>query len=388
MARTVAILGAGVAGLVTAQRLRPLLVPEDRVVVVDRRLDTSLGLSVLWVLRGWRAPAEVTGRVDPASLPGVELVEDEILGIDLDRRTVHTAGTVIRYDALVLALGSELDVHSTPGLAAAMDTGSAHECFTLAGAAPLRSRLEATERGRIAVVVAGVPFKCPAAPFEAALLAADLVRTRRPGAPIQIDAYTPDPMPMPVAGPAVGEGLVGLLKRHEIGFFGGHVLESVDGQRRELLFAERDRVGYDVLAVVPRHRPPAVVRELELGPGGWVPVDARTLASRVDGVWAAGDITALALANGKPLPKAAVFAEGEAEVVANGVARFLGHPAPEPWYEGVGSCYIEVGGHVAAKGVGQFFAEPAPVVTLYEPSVEYHEEKQAQEADWLQRWVE
>ena len=107
-----------------------------------------------------------------------------------------------------------------------------------------------------------------------------------------------------------------------------------------------------VLAVVPRHRPPEVVRELGLSPAGWVPVDARTLATSVEGVWAAGDITALALPNGKPLPKAAVFAEGEAEVVANRVARFLGRPAPELRYEGVGSCYIEVGGHVAAKGEG------------------------------------
>jgi sulfide:quinone oxidoreductase len=386
MARTVVILGAGAGGLVTAEQLRPLLPAEDRIVVVDRSLDTSLGLSVLWVLRGWREPADVTARINPASLPGVELVEEEVLSVDLERRTVRTAGTTFGYDALVLALGSELDIDATPGLRPAMEAGQAYECFSLAGAAALRRGLEEAGPGRVVVAVAGTPFKCPAAPFEAALLAADLLWSTKPSSSYQVHAFTPDSLPMPVAGPEVGEGLVALLKQHEIGFFGGHALESVDGEGRELLFAEQGRVPYDVLAVVPRHRPPRVVQELGLSPAGWVPVDASTLATSVEGVWAVGDVTTLVLANGKPLPKAAVFAEGEAEVVANGVARYLGQPAPEPRYDGVGSCYIEVGGHQAAKGDGRFFEEPAPVVALYEPSMQFHEEKRAQEADWLRRW--
>lgn len=386
MARTVAVLGAGGGGLPAAERLRRLLPAEDRIVLVDRSLDTSLGLSVLWVLRGWREPADVTVRIDPARLPGVELLQDEIVRLDLDRRTVHTAGTAIAYDALVLALGSELDLDATPGLRPAVDAGLAYECYTLAGAAALRRRLEAARPGRVVFAVAGVPFKCPAAPFEAALLAADLLRSATPGTPFQVDAFTPDPLPMLVAGRAVGEGLVDLLKQHGIGFFGGHALESVDGEGGELRFADKDRVGYDVLAVVPRHRPPQAIRDLGLGPAGWVPVDPRTLATSVDGVWAIGDVTTLTLPNGKPLPKAAVFADGEAEVAADGVARYLGYPAPEPWYDGRGSCYIEVGSHLAAKGEGHFLEDPAPVVSLYDPSAEFHDEKQAQEADWLRRW--
>lgn len=386
MSRTVVVLGAGVGGLTTAQHLRRLLPADDRVVVVDRSLDTSLGLSVLWVLRGWREPADVTVRIDPGALPGVELLEDEILGIDPDRRTVHTAGATLRHDALVIALGSDLDVAATPGLDHAIDAGLAHECFTLAGAAALRRRLESTDRGRVVVAVAGTPFKCPAAPFEAALLAADLVRSTGPRKTFQVDAYTPDPLPMPVAGPVVGEALVGLLKQHEIGFYGNHALAAVDGEPAELHFGDGQRTGYDVLAVVPRHRPPRVVGELGLSPQGWIPVDARTLTTPLDGVWALGDVTTLVLPNGKPLPKAAVFAEGEAAVVANGVARALGVPAPEPWFDGFGSCYIELGGHVAAKGEGRFLADGGPVVTLHEPAAAYHDEKRAQETDWLRRW--
>lgn len=386
MPHTVAVLGAGSGGLVTAQHLRGLLPDEDRVVLIDRTLETSLGLSVLWVLRGWREPADVTARIKQSSLPGVELVRAEITRIDLDRRTVRTDGPTIEYDALVLSLGSELDVDATPGLRSAIKRGAAFECFSIAGAAALRRQLETTQSGRVAVAVAGVPFKCPAAPFEAAMLAADLVRSATPHSSFEVDAFTPDPLPMAVAGPLVGEGLVDLLKQQEVGFHGGHALESVDGRWRKMVFADQGRVPYDVLAVVPRHRPPKVVRDLGLSPAGWIPVDARTLRTAVAGVWALGDVTTLLLANGKPLPKAAVFAEGEAEVVANSVARYLGQRASDEPYDGFGSCYIEIGGHVAAKGDGQFFAEPAPTVTLFEPSAKFHREKQAQETSWLRRW--
>jgi sulfide:quinone oxidoreductase len=386
MAKTVAVLGAGSGGLVTAERLRSLLPDEDRIVLVDRSLTTSLGLSVLWVLRGWREPANVTTRIKQASLPGVELVRAEVTRIDLDLRTVRTDGPTIRYDALVIALGGELHIDGTPGLRSAIDRGTAFECFSLAGAAALRRQLETTQQGRIAVAIAGVPFKCPAAPFEAAMLAADLVRSARPRSSFQVDTFTPDPLPMAVAGPLVGEGLVDLLKQQEVGFHGGHALEAVDNRWRKLVFTDHGRVPYDVLAVVPRHRPPKVVRDLGLSPTGWIPVNAQTLETSIGGVWAVGDVTALLLPNGKPLPKAAVFAQGEAEVVANNVARYLGATAPDKPYDGLGSCYIEIGGHVAAKGEGHFFAEPAPSVTLFEPSPKFHREKRTQETAWLRRW--
>lgn len=386
MPRTVAVLGAGVGGLTTAVRLRRLLPDADRIVLVDRSLGSSLGLSSLWVLRGWRRPEDVQVRIAPSRLPGVELVEENILAIDPGRRTVTTSAREISYDALVIALGCELDAAATPGLAGALNNGTAHEYYTLAGADRLRRRLAGLDAGRVVFAVAGLPFKCPAAPYEAALLAADLLRSGGAPHPAQVDVYTPEPLPMPVAGPAVGEGLVAMLKEHEIGFHPDRAVASVDAQAGRLCFADGQCERYDVLAVVPRHRPPRVVAELGLSEAGWVPVDARTLATGLDGVWALGDVTALTLPIGKPLPKAAVFAEGQAEAVACGIARHFGRAAPEPRFDGRGSCYIEMGGHMAAKGDGEFFAESGPAVTLYEPSTRYHDEKKAQEADWLRRW--
>ncbi|HEX6468241.1 MAG TPA: FAD/NAD(P)-binding oxidoreductase [Streptosporangiaceae bacterium] len=387
MPRTVAVLGAGVGGLLTAHHLRRTLPDADRVVLVDRDFQASLGLSLLWVLRGWRRREDVRVRVSAAALPGVELVWGEVRAIRPDRRVVETGGGELSYDALVIALGSELDPAGTPGFAEALGAGAAHEFYTLDGAAALRRHLNRFAGGRVVVAIAGLPFKCPAAPFEAAMLAADALRGAPARPAFQVDAYTPDPLPMPVAGPAVGEALVAMLKEHEIGFYPGQTVASVDAGGRELCFADGRRVGYDVLALVPRHRPPRVVADLGLSQAGWVPVDAATLATELDGVWALGDVTALTLPNGKPLPKAAVFAEGEAEVVAAGVARHLGYPAPDLRFDGRGSCYIEIGDRRSAKGEGLFFESPAPVVTLHEPSRAFHNEKRAQEADWLRRWA-
>ncbi|TKK91373.1 NAD(P)/FAD-dependent oxidoreductase [Herbidospora galbida] len=377
MTKIVIVLGAGAGGLTAAEALRERLPAHDRVLLVDHSFDGVLGLSLLWVMRGWRTPERVRVRPAPESLPGVEMIKASVQRVDVQARRVHTDAGILDCDALVVALGADLDAGAVPGLAEALDSGRAGEFYTLNGAAAMREKLTDLRNGRLAVLVAGVPFKCPAAPFEGALLAADLLTETGARDRVTIDVFTPDPLPMPVAGQAVGQALVGMLTQSGIGFHGQHAIESVgDG---ELLFAGGARERYDLLAVVPPHRPPAAL-------GGWLPVAPRTFATETAGVWAIGDASALILPNGKPLPKAAVFAEGAADVVADGVARHLGYQAPEPWFDGMGSCYIELGDRVAAKGEGDFLRDPAPEVTLFDPSPLFHEEKADQEGNWLKRW--
>jgi sulfide:quinone oxidoreductase len=386
MSKTVVILGAGVGGLTTADTLRPLLPPEDRIILVDKSFDGTLGLSLLWVLRGWRRPDEVRVRPTAASLPGVELITATADSIDVPAQEVHTDNGVIRYDALVIALGATLNDAAVPGLAEAFDAGVAGQFYTLDGATELHAKVDALDRGRIAVLIAGVPFKCPAAPFEAAFLIAAQLGDRFANGAVQIDTFSPDRLPMPVAGPVVGEALVAMLTERGIGFHPRKAITRVDAGERTLHFDDGTSEPFDLLAVVPPHVPSAAARSAGLSEAGWIPVDPHTLSTRVDNVWAIGDATVLTLANGKPLPKAAVFAEAQAGVVACGVARHLGHAAPERRFTGEGACYVEAGDRRAAKGEGHFLSAPAPSVTLYPASTAFHEEKVAQERAWLKRW--
>jgi len=384
--KTVVVLGAGVGGLSAATALRGALPSEDKIVLADRSFDGVLGLSLLWVLRGWRTPDQVRVSPSKAALPGVDLLTTSVETIDTEAKTVHTADGPVSYDALVVALGASLNTAAVPGLQEALDAGVAGQFYTLDGAARLHQQISEIQSGRIIVLVAAVPFKCPAAPFEAAMLIADQLGDKHANGQIRVDTYTPDPLPMPVAGPDVGKALVSMMQGKNVGFYGEKTVTGIDVSGRTVMFADGTAETFDLLAVVPPHAPTAAAKSTGLGPAGWIPVDPQTLATKADGVWAIGDTTALLLANGKPLPKAAVFAEGEADVVAHQVARSLGYDVPDKRFNGDGACYVEVGANQAAKGAGNFFTDPAPQVTLYEPSAEYHQEKVAQEADWIARW--
>jgi sulfide:quinone oxidoreductase len=388
MSKTVVVLGAGVGGLTAAAELRKVLPAQDRIVLVDRSFTGSLGLSLLWVMRGWRTPEQVRVKPTAAALPGVEMVTAEVDRIDAAEQTVHChhAGP-IRYDALVIALGAALDASAVPGLSQALESGVAGQFYTLDGAADMHRRIEALESGRVIVLVLGVPFKCPAAPFEAAFLIADQLGAKYSSGAVRVDVFTPDSLPMPVAGPEVGNALVAMMGAKGIGFQGGKSATRVHPDTRTVEFADGTTESFDHLAVVPPHRSPAAaVMSSGLGPTGWIPVDPLTLATSLPGVWAIGDATALMLPNGKPLPKAAVFAQAEAEVAAHQVAHHLGYDAPDTRFTGDGACYVEIGGGLAAKGEGNFLTSPAPQIALRDPSPGYHAEKEQEERDWLARW--
>jgi sulfide:quinone oxidoreductase len=117
-----------------------------------------------------------------------------------------------------------------------------------------------------------------------------------------------------------------------------------------------------------------------------VPVDRATLATRHERVLAIGDVAAIKLPVGLPLPKAGVFAHAEAKVVAHNIAAELtGRGAPAA-FDGVGYCFVEMGDGVAAYAKGNFYAEPAPAMTLRSPSRLWHWGKIYFEKWWLRRW--
>ena len=379
---TVVVLGGGTGGVVAARRLRRELAAEDRVVVVERDPVYRFAPSFLWVLTGERQPEQISADLRRLRRRGIELVEAEVRAIDSDARLVETSNGTIAYDRLVVALGAEL----APGLLPGFED-AAQNVYTLNGALAAGRALEGFDGGRVAVLVSRLPYKCPAAPYETALLAEALLRRRGVRDRSSVDVYTPEPFPMPTAGPATGEAVRGILASRGIGFHPEQAVERIEPGARELVRADGERVPFDLLLGVPPHRAPAVLGEGALaGETGYVPVDRQTLATEVEGVFAIGDVVSIPIAGGRFLPKAGVFAHGQAEVAAKRIAAELRGRAPTPEFDGKGGCFLELGDGVAAYASGDFYAEPAPQVRLRPPGRRWHLGKVAFERYWLWRW--
>ena len=193
---------------------------------------------------------------------------------------------------------------------------------------------------------------------------------------------------MPTAGPVLGEALAGILAKRGIGFHPSQAIERIDPQARELVLAGGQRAGYDLLLGIPAHHPPEAAATSGLAGGtGFLPVDPATLATSAEGVFAIGDVTTIPLAGGKFLPKAGVFAEAEAKVVARNIAAELAGRQPTATFNGSGACFVELGDGRAAFAAGNFYASGGPQVRLRRPGRHWHLAKVAFEQYWMHRWL-
>ena len=370
-------------GLVAAKRLRRSLGGGHHITVVDRARHHLFQPSLLWVADGTRRPEHLTRPLSRLNRRGVSFRLGAVEGLDLSAQRVRLDEGDVPYDYLLLAPGAELRPEALPGL-----TQAGRNLYTLDGAAGLNADLSRFEGGRLVVLVGAMPFKCPAAPYEAAMLIEARLRTQGVRRRSEIAVYTPEPQPMPVAGPALGAAVRDMLASRGIEYFPGHRPLAVEPGTRTIQFETGDVARYDLLAYVPPHAAPGFVVDAGLAPpGGWVNVDPKTLATGAEHVWAVGDVTGIPLANGKALPKAGVFAEGQADVVARNIAALARGAAPTTTYKGEGACFLELGGGQAGFATGDFYATPDPVVQLKTPGRRWHWAKVLFERTWFPRWL-
>jgi sulfide:quinone oxidoreductase len=377
--KTILILGGGVGGVATARALRRRLPTKHRVVLVDREPDHVFAPSLLWLMVGRRTAEAITRPLARLARKGIDVRIGNVEHIDPDRRVVTVAGEALPADYLVITLGAELAPASIPGLAQA-----GHNFYSRSGAESLWTTLRHLRAGRIVVLTAAPAYKCPAAPYEGAMLIEDWHRRHGLRDRVQIEMYAAEPAPMGAAGPHVSSAVRQLLAGRGIPYHPEHQVTAVDADLKRLTFANGAVVDFDVLAYVPPHRAPAVIRESGLaGESGWMSVDRHTLQTKWPNVYAIGDVVSIPLALGKPLPKAGVFAHKEADVVAENIAHAIAGQVQSARFDGHGDCFIEIGGGKAGFGGGNFYAEPKPAVALRQPSWRWHFGKVWVEKSWL-----
>jgi sulfide:quinone oxidoreductase len=377
--KRVLILGGGFGGCAAARRLKQQLDDKDEVILVDRRDYFMVGFRKTWALTGQSTLEAGQRPLDSLTRLGIRVMRDPVTRIDPAGRAAWMGDQRISADALVVALGAELAPEAIPGF-----QEHAYNVYDPQEIPRAAQALTEFKGGTLLIGIFGVPYKCPPAPYEMALLVRDALEAR--GVEAAIEVFTPQPVSMPILGQTGCDIVEGRLAGRGITFLPNRKASAVEDGH--VVFAN-ERRRFDLLFGVPPHRPPAVVHESGLvGETGWVTVNSRTLETPFPGVFAIGDVVQVAMANGKPLPKAGVFAEAMGETVADRIAASFTGQESEATFTGEGGCYLEVGGGQAMMIKGHFMAVPAPEVALIDASSTLLDEKHSFETQRLQAWFE
>ncbi|MGH2400122.1 MAG: FAD-dependent oxidoreductase, partial [bacterium] len=167
------ILGGGFGGITAALELRRSLNGDHVITLVDRRPSFMMGLRKLWVLTGRGTPGDGTRPLSALSTKGITLRQATVTNIDPASRSVTTDMGTLVYDHLVIALGAESRPDLVPGFSSAV-----FNLYDAADVERLAARVKSFAAGRVVIGILGVPYKCPPAPYEAALLLHDLFEQR------------------------------------------------------------------------------------------------------------------------------------------------------------------------------------------------------------------
>lgn len=354
MKPTILVLGGGIGGVHAAKELSREIGNEDginlaRILVFERKKQSLYAPSLTWLMVGKREPDDIYKELSKIEYNGVEVVEGEIEKVDPTAKTVTSNGTTYEGDYIIASLG--VAQNNT-----ANQIPEGHNFYTVNGAESFHSALKSFSGNRISILVSSIPYKSPVAPYEAAMLVDNYLRENDKREGIEIHLYTPEEKPMPFANPEISTRVVELMDEKEIHYHPNHQFVESKEDKIEFRTGSDDTITVDpgLLAYTPEHTAPNVLSEAGLvGDSGWVEPNPDTLETIYDNVYVIGDVIELSGEKNRPMPKAGIFAQHQAEVVAHNIARKIAGKSPDKTFKYKGS-YILDSGNRADKISGDF----------------------------------
>ncbi|EGP94634.1 NAD(P)/FAD-dependent oxidoreductase [Nitrosarchaeum koreense] len=375
------ILGGGFGGLAAANEIRNNLTSSQvKITVIDKKDWFMVGFAKLWIIKGIRTFENSIGSLNQLIKKEINFLKEEIIQIDLQNKQIKTTTKTLSYDFLIIAMGAVLAPEKIPGLSENGMNLYDHNQLT-----EIHKKIKNMRSGNIAISIMGMPYKCPPAPFEASLLIDSMLRDAGVRESIQIHFYSPAPITLPAAGPEISKKILSLINSENIIFHDSCKIKSVE--KNKLIFQNGEEANFDLLLAVPPHVAPKVIYESGLAKeGGFIPIN-RDCKTPFENVYAVGDVTTLTVIDTMTVPKAGVFAEGEAITVAQNIISNIQSKNGLLLFDGKGGCFLESGRDTASIIEVDMFTESKPTTKLTESTAKHLDEKLQFEKERLSKWL-
>ncbi len=326
--KKIVILGSGAGGTMIATKLRKELIDREwQITIIDKDPLHHYQPGWLFIPFGIYTPQECVKPKADFIPPGVNLVVDEVVNVDHEKKQVKTKGGQYAYDWLVIATGCRIVPEETDGL---MDDwrGDVHDYYSLDGAMALYKRWKYFKKGRVVLNIADMPIKCPVAPLEFVFLADWFFKENGVRDDIEIELVTPldGAFTKPVASKVLGD----VCEQKNIKITPNWSIDNVNVSKKTIESVTGDTIPYDLLVSIPLHSGARVISDSGLGdPMGFVNTDKGTLkAADFDNIFVIGDATNV------PTSKSGAVAHYESDIVVENILLEIEGQAPKPEYDG------------------------------------------------------
>ena len=376
----VVILGGGFGGLAAANEIRNTLDSSKvKITIIDKKDWFMVGYAKLWIMNGTRTFENSIGSLTELPKKQINFIKDEIIEINPENNFVKIKSENISFDFLIISMGAVLAPEKISGL---IENG--FNLYDHNQLNEINQKLNKIESGKIAIVIMGMPYKCPPAPFEASLLVDSMLRKRGIRDSVQIDFYSPAPITLPAAGPEVSKKILDLVNSEKITFHNSQKIKRVESKK---LIFENDEYHFDILLAIPPHIAPKVIYDSNLAKEpGFIPID-RNCKTPFENIFAVGDVTSLSVTDSIVVPKAGIFAEGEGITVAKNIISKLESKETSVLFDGKGGCFLESGRDTASVLEVDMFTNEKPSTKLTESTKDNLSKKLDFEKERLSKWL-
>lgn len=354
--KRILILGAGTAGTMMANKLRKALDRDEwEIAIVDKHRTHYYQPGFLFIPFGIYNKQDVVKPKADFIPPGVKMVFSEVDKVEAEENKVRLAdGSVLLYDYLILATGTETRPDETPGLVDKLWRKEIFDFYTVEGAVELQKFFKQWEGGKLVLAITELPYKCPVAPIEFVCLA-DAYFTEK-GIRDKVDITFVTPLAGAFTKPIATKMLSELLAEKNIKVVPDFYLEKVDNEKKTIVSYDEQEIPFDVLTIVPMNMGNSVIERSGLGDDmNYVPTDKHTLRSeKYENIFVLGDAANL------PTSKAGSVAHFAADILfENLMSAIEGRPLMAK-FDGHANCYIETGFGKGALIDFNYDTEPLP----------------------------